>query len=132
MDDQRDGDFEILDLGPVDDKGHEDAEADTAAQDGEAEHAAVIDLGEGAAATPPSPTLPSWQRWAIMVVVFAAGVAFGGYGWHARSEAVDAARANLTGVDIQGNGGLARAGLGSDRLRCHTRPRDSRGRVHLQ
>lgn len=102
MDDQRDGDFEILDLGPVDDKGHEDAEADTAAQDGEADHAAVIDLGEGAAATPPSPTLPSWQRWAIMAVVFAAGVAFGGYGWHARSEAVDAARANLTGVDIQG------------------------------
>ncbi len=102
MDDQRDGDFEILDLGPANDKLREDAEADLLAQDGEAEPAAVIDLGEGAAAKAPPPTLPRWHRWAIMVAVLAAGLAVGGYGWHARTEALDATRVNLTGVDIEG------------------------------
>ncbi|HEX6234090.1 MAG TPA: hypothetical protein VFZ63_13270 [Jiangellaceae bacterium] len=100
MDDKRDANFEILDLGPAYDKGEE--ADDDPAQDGAAQPAVVIDLGDGTVASAPPRTLSRWQRWAVMTAVFAAGVAFGGYGWHARTEAIDAARVNLTGVDIGG------------------------------
>ncbi len=104
MDDQRDGTYEILDLGPAGYKRRKGgAEAVSPALDGEAEPVAVIDLGEGAAATAPSPPLPRWQRWAIMAAVLIAGVVVGGYGWHARTAAVEAAWVDLLAVDVQVN-----------------------------
>ena len=63
MDDEHDGTYEILDLGPARDKRRKEAEADLPTPNSEAEpapggdalHAAVIDLGEGADAPMPSP-----------------------------------------------------------------------------
>lgn len=98
MDDKRNANFEILDLGPAYDKGEE--ADDDPAQDGAAQPAVVIDLGDGTAASAPSPTLPRWQRWAIIAAVFVAGIAAGGYGWYASSQATDASRVELLVVEL--------------------------------
>lgn len=104
MDDQHeDGTYEILDLRPP--LGRQRAEdADSHAQRDETGPADVVDLGETAGSGPPAPVTPPprWHRRAIMAGVLLAGIAVGGYGWHARTEAVHAARVEVIGVDLRG------------------------------
>src|SRR5919106_2779850 len=102
VDGQHDGTFEILDLRPTRDRRTERTEAGSARLDDWAVPAPAIHLKGGSDAAPPSPARPKWQNWAIMVAVFVAGVAAGGYGWYARSEAVDAGRVELIALDFNG------------------------------
>lgn len=102
VDDQRDdGTYEILDLRPPL-RRHRAEEGVSRAQRDDTEPAEVIDLGETAGPlTLPAPS-PRWHRWAIMAGVFLAGIAVGGYGWQARTEAVHAAKVEVIGVDLRG------------------------------
>jgi hypothetical protein len=101
VDDQHEHDtYEILELRPP--LSRRRGEESSRAQSDDTGPADVIDLGETAVvATPPAPP-PRWHRWAIMAGVFLAGIAVGGYGWHARTETVHAAKVDVIGVDLRG------------------------------
>ena len=101
MDDQHEHDtYEVLDLRPP--LRRRRGEESSRAQSDDTGPADVIDLGQTAVvATPPAPP-PRWHRWAIMAGVFLAGIAVGGYGWHARAETVHAAKVDVIGVDLRG------------------------------
>lgn len=105
-DQHADGAYEILDLRPP--LGRQRAEDGVSpAQTDETGPSDVVDLGETAGSGPPAPLTPPprWHRWAIMAGVLLAGIAVGGYGWHARTEAVHAATVEVIGVDLRGEFG---------------------------
>lgn len=100
-----DGTYEILDLRSALSRRQKDgAEEDSFPRSDLAEPASVVDLNEGADATTGSESLPRWPIWAIMVAAFIAGVAAGGYGWHARTEGFDAGRVDVIALDLHLNG----------------------------
>lgn len=101
MDDQHEHDtYEILDVRPP--LRRHRGEEGSRARSGDTGPADVIDLGETAVAATPPATPPRWHRWAIMAGVFLVGIAVGGYGWHARTETVHAAKVEVIGIDLRG------------------------------